>query len=115
MTGIASLYNVPQTEVDLLTWATVHAQHHRDIIDTIYRLSNGIIALNQWILEPISRENLAAWAYNHQQMHQDMDAILGIAGFDLRGINFDNQEDLADWILLNADEHSQAANALGIG
>lgn len=91
----------------------VHMAHHRDIIRKIYELAG--IALVEYLLDPFDPKNLGAWDYQHQIMHQQMDSLLGIAGFNLLGVDWQNQELLAAWILLNATEHNQAADILRIG
>jgi hypothetical protein len=48
-------------------------------------------------------------------MHNQMDAVLGIAGYDLSEVHFDNPDLLTGWIQLNANEHYLAANTLEIG
>lgn len=112
MSGIAGIFNVPTTPDELSTWASVHARHHQDILNYIYR--TGGISLDQYVLEPINPANTAVWDYQHQIMHQQMDAILSISGYDLTGVNFNNKEDLAAWIRLNATEHYEADAVLRI-
>ena len=115
MSGIASLFNVPTTQEELLQWASAHATHHRDINRRIYELSLGNIVLPEFILDPINPNDTGIWEDQHQIVHQDMDAVLGINGFDLSSVDFKNAEALTGWIQLNANEHYQAATALGIG
>ena len=113
MSGVADLYNVPLTDDDRTRWSAVHAIHHRDIIAAIYNLTK--IALPEFILDPIDPNDTGNWENNHQIMHTQMDPILGISGFDLSQVDWSNQNLIAGWIFLNASEHAQAANTLGIG
>lgn len=113
MSGVAALFNVPTTPTELDVWASVHASHHRDINRAIYQLTQ--VALPEFVLEPINPKDTGVWEAQHQQMHQNQDAILGIDGFDLTGVDFTNPELLTGWIQLNSSEHFQAANTLGIG
>jgi hypothetical protein len=113
MSAIASLYNVPQSDESLKQWAFVHMAHHRDIIRTIYELLK--VALPEYQLDPIDPKDTGVWDYQHQVMHQQMDAVLGIAGNDLTGVQWTNPNELAGWIFLNSSEHQQAANILEIG
>ena len=96
MSGIASLYNVPQTDIEIREWGFSHAAHHRDIIRTIYELIH--VALPEYQLDPIDPDNVGVWEYQHQIMHQQMDTVLGIAGNDLTSVNWKNREELAGWI-----------------
>lgn len=113
MSGIASLYNVPGSAEELARWSSIHMAHHRDIIRKIYELSG--IALPEYLIDPINPDQPGPWDDLHQAMHQQMDALLGISGFDLLGVDWKNQSLLAAWIFLNAAEHKQAADILGIG
>lgn len=113
MSGIASLYNVPGSPEELAIWSSAHIAHHRDIIRLIYQLVN--IALPEYLIDPIDPNNPGPWDDLHQAMHQDMDGVLGISGFNLLGVDWQNQDLLAAWIFLNATEHHQAADILGIG
>ena len=115
MSGIAALFNVPTTPEELLQWATAHATHHRDVNRRIYEVSLGHIVLPEFLLDPINPKDTGVWEAQHQIIHQDMDAVLSINGFDLSSVDFTNSEALTGWIQLNANEHYQAATALGIG
>lgn len=113
MSGIASLFNVPGSMPELNAWASAHASHHRDINRKIFELTGA--TLPEYVLEPINPHDTGVWERQHLIMHQNMDAVLGIQGFDLTGVDFTKQELLSGWIQLNANEHYQAANILEIG
>lgn len=113
MSDIAGLYNVPSNIAELNTWAFAHAAHHRDINRTIYQLTGTSLIEN--ILDPLNPQDLGVWLYQHQQMHDQFESVLGIAGYDLLDVDWENQNELAGWILLNASSHQQAANILNIG
>ena len=113
MSGMASLYNVPSTDEERAHWSFVHMAHHRDINRRLYELVH--IALPEYIIDPIDPNNTGTWEYQHQVMHDNQNALLGIAGFDLTGIDWKKQNELAAWIYLNASEHFKAADILEIG
>ena len=104
---------MPGTPEELMVWAATHASHHRDIIRSIYNRAG--IALDEYILDPIDPDNTTVWEDQHQVMHSQMDAVLGIGGYDLSEVNFKNPTLLNGWITLNANEHYIASNALEIG
>ena len=112
MSSVASLYNVPSTQDELNTWAFAHAAHHHDIIRTIFQ-KYGLM-LSEYVLDPFDINAPDNWIYQHQTMHQDFDAILGIDGFDLTDVQFEDKNQLAGWIYLNSQEHYQAAAILEI-
>lgn len=110
--ALASLYNVPSTDSERSQWAFAHMAHHRDINRRIYELT--LVALPEFILDPINPADTGSWEYQHQQMHNNQDSILGIAGFDLSELDWNKQNELAGWIYLNALEHKQASDILEI-
>lgn len=113
MSAIADLYNVPSTDQERSQWAFAHMAHHRDINRRIYELIQ--VSLPEYQLDPIDVSNSGSWEYQHQLMHDNQNAILGISGFDLSSVNWQDQNELAGWIWLDANEHAQAADILEIG
>lgn len=113
VSGIANLVNVPATEAERSRWAFSHMAHHRDIILAIYNLI--LVALPEYILDPIDVNDVGQWEYQHQQMHDNQNQLLGISGQDLTGVDWKNERLLAAWIQLNYNEHLQASDILEIG
>ncbi len=111
--GIASLANVPYDQPSWSWWSFAHMAHHRDINEAI--LGGFKVALPEFILDPIDIQNPNNWALQHQQMHNNQNQILGIAGNDLIDVDWSDQNQIAEWIFLNFNEHFQASNALNIG
>jgi hypothetical protein len=114
--AVAALFNVPTTQDQIDNWAFAHMSHHRDIIRVIYERTG--VALPEYALDPIIPNKGGAtfdWERLHQTMHAQMDAILGIAPFNLLGVDWANENRLAAWVLLNASEHRQAGDILGLG
>jgi len=114
--ALAAIFNVPATESQLDNWAFAHMAHHRDIIRVIYERSG--IALPEYTLDPVmpaSGGESFDWERLHQTMHAQMDVLLGIAPFNLLGVNWRNQSQLAGWVQLNGSEHRQAGDILGLG
>ena len=113
---IAGLYNIPVTEPQLAQWSFDNATAHADIVRLIFQ--NYGQQLDTYVLDPFDPQDesqMQAWLYQHQIMHQQMDAILGIAGYDLTDVDFTNQGILAGWIASHANEHVQAGQILGLG
>ena len=113
MTDIAGLYNIASTPEELATWSFAHATHHVDINRIIFEQTG--ITLASYVLDPLDLKNAETWLYQHQQMHQTQNAILGIDGFDLLDVDFKDKNEFAGWVFVNADEHKQAADILEIG
>ena len=113
LSDIAGLFNVPQTDQERADWSFAHAVHHADIIRVIYNVTG--IALASYILDPFDINNTEVWADQHQQMHTQLDAVLGIEPFNLDSWDWKNKDTLAGNIWNNAQEHYQAAAILEIG
>ena len=113
MSAIADLYNVPSTDAERAQWSFAHMAHHRDINRRIYELV--ALSLPEYSLDPVDPDNIGQWEYQHQLMHDAQNQVLGISGFDLSSVNWKDQNELAGWIWLNANEHVQAADELEIG
>ena len=114
--AVAAIFNVPTQEDALNEWAFAHMSHHRDIIRVIYQTL--ALALPEYALDPVTPNEQGFdlnWERLHQTMHTQMDTILGIAPFNLLGVNWRNENQLAAWVQLNAQEHRQAGNILGLG
>ena len=116
MSSIASLFNVPGTEPELETWSFAHAAHHRDVNRILYQIFK--VVLPEYVLDPFNpkdQDNFQNWLYQHQNIHQATDAILGVSGFDLTDVDWSKDNERAGWIYLNSNEHFQWANLLELG
>lgn len=114
--SLAALYNIPQTDDQLAEWSFVNAAAHTDLIRVIFEQSGQ--TLDSFVLDPFNPQDqtsMQAWLYQHQVMHQQMDAALGIQGYDLLDVDFTNEGELAGWIEAHAIEHVQAGQILNLG
>ncbi len=112
---IAALYEDPDTQ-GLTSWVFAHMAHHRDIIRVLYELQQ--VQLQEFSLDPFDpkdKDNLDTWLANHQTMHNDMDRVLGIAGYNLLQVDWGDRAALAVWLENHADEHYQAGQILNLG
>lgn len=107
----ASLANIPNTPDETGEWAFAHSAHHRDINRLIYQQFK--ISLPEYILDPMTVDDLGTFGYQHQIMHNNQNSILGIAGQDLTDVNWKDLGERTAWIFLNFNEHFKAANILG--
>jgi hypothetical protein len=113
VSSVAALANVPTDDQQRAVWSFAHASHHYDIVRVIYQITK--IALPIYLLDPFDPNNTGIWADQHQQMHNDMDQLLGINPFNLDDVDWNNKQTLGGWIFNNFSEHYQAANILEIG
>lgn len=109
---IASIANIPSGPEQLAWWAWGHMAHHRDINRRILEITT--IALPEFVLDPINPEDMGTWIDQHQQMHNNMNRILGLSGNDLLNVDWQDQAQLSSWIWLNFTEHLAASQSLGV-
>lgn len=110
--AVASLFNVPENQGEFSNWAFAHMAHHRDTNRIIFE-SLGV-ALPEYVLDPVPLKDPMIWLYQHQTMHDNNDALLGVSGFDLTDVDFSNHEQFGAWVWLNASLHYQEAQITGI-
>ena len=110
--SIASLFQAPRNPQEFAEWSFANMAHHRDVFAAIYRL--GGIQLEEFAIDPIDSNDVSLWLYQHQAMHDQQNAVTGIAGYNLTGVDWSDPEDLRAWISQHADEHFRIATVLGV-
>lgn len=110
--GLANLWNIPNTPESLAAWSFSHAAHHRNIIEAIYRQYSTAVA--EYIIDPINLDDATGFFDNHQIMHNQMNEVLNLANYDLSQVDWQDSGELASWINLNAINHRQASDLLGV-
>lgn len=75
----------------------------------------NVLVLDQFQLSPINTDDFGLWLYNHQTMHSQINQVLGLTGFNLLDLDWEDQDQLQDWLNQNGDEHQRICSALGIG
>jgi hypothetical protein len=110
--GLAGVFTNPGDRQSLAKWSFNHMMQHRDIIRAIKEQQQ--IILPEFILDPFDPDNLGIWQYQHQLMHSDFDSLLGIAGNNLIGIDFNDPAIRTSWLFLHGPEHREANGKLGL-
>lgn len=111
--SLASIFQIPQTPDDLSVWSFSHAAHHRDIIRVIFQKTQK--HLDEYVLDPFDPVNPQNWPALHQTMHDQMNAALGIGGYNLIDPNWQDADALVSWSVLHAQEHYRVGSILGLG
>lgn len=104
------LYNSPKDKSGFDEFSFANIDEHRKIATAVKTLYG--ITLSQYIIDPIPLFDFSAWAYRHQQMHNEQNAVLGIAGNDLTTVDLSKEDQVSAWINLHAQEHYQASAIL---
>lgn len=110
--ALANLYTYPINADEMAMWSFANMAGHRDIIRAIADQYGE--RLDEYVLDPFDRDNVENWTYLHALMHQQMNEVLGIAGYNLNEVDWDDRESLASWWTQHADEHYRASRALGL-
>lgn len=113
MSALLVLYETPKTQGDLSVWSFANAAQHRDINRIIFETTGDI--LPDFVLDPFDPNDMNAWLYQHQVMHNAQNAVLGIAGFNLTELDWNNPAELGSWLWNHGQEHFQAAQILELG
>ena len=108
---VADLYNVPTTPEQLAKWSFSHLANHRDQAEAVQRLYG--LSVPVYVIDPLDPKNASTFLYQHQIMHNTNDAITGVSGYDLTDVDLSDPEQMASWILLNAQLHFAEAQVLG--
>lgn len=85
---------------------------HRDINRAIFQTLG--VTVQEYPIYPISLDNPGQWAWQHQQMHTQAWAALGGFGYNLLGVNWDDQRAAEMWAAIHSDEHNRLESLLGL-
>jgi hypothetical protein len=108
----AELPEKTDTAADWASFSFSHMAQHRDYIRVIFQRYG--VSLPEYVLDPIDPQNMGNWANHHQQMHDQINAILGIPGYNLLIMDFNDKEALETWSDQNQDLHSRTSSILGL-
>lgn len=113
---LAMLLDFPPDEgvkgAGLNTWSFSHAREHDEISLAIQQQFG--ITLPNYIIDPMVFTNDSMFFLRNQSLHNDMLAVLGIAGTDISAINFQDRSQVQAWLFTHFGEHRDARAALGI-
>ena len=110
--SMLTISEVPESELDLANWSFSHSAHHRDIIRRIFETKQKNLA--EYALDPFDPNQMLVWLEQHQQMHNDMNRALGVGGYDLSEVDWNNKDQLQSWILAHFDEHVRVGQIIGL-
>ncbi len=111
--SVPILYHNPTSADEMSVWSFAHAAHHRDINRIIFETMG--IRLDEFVLDPFDPKEEEGWLVTHQIMHSQMDEVLGIPGFVLSNVDWDDPGQLKMWLSRHGNEHFIAGTILNIG
>ena len=109
--SLPNLYAFPDNADDWQAWMFNHAANHYDwLISPIASGQN----LTQYNLDTSDFNNMGMWFYQHQVMHNQINAVLKTTGFDFTVLDWEDPDQLRNWLNLNGAEHVRISAALGV-
>ena len=112
-TLLAALLNVPSRSNDWSTWSWHHRLSHSAILGAALRQRG--VALTDYVLDPINLDHVEDWLERNQQMHVDMNGVVGSQSVDLTDVDFKDSKQLQAWISIHYLEHQTVEQRFGIG
>jgi hypothetical protein len=93
-------------------WTWTHLNHHKAIIAATLQTKNIQLALYQ--IWPVNPENLEGFLLQHQQQHDAMNQVYGVAGNDLSTLDWKNKRAVDAFFFLHFGEHAAVAARCGL-
>ena len=109
--SLPALYAFPGSAEDWKAWTFNHAANHYDWLNAPKAAGQN---LAQYPLDISDFSNMGMWIYQHQIMHNQVNALLKTQGFDLQTLDWQDPDQLRDWLNLNGNEHVRISAALGV-
>jgi hypothetical protein len=95
-------------------WREYWFYHYQDHLEIVQALSKLGFAVSNYIIDPWVNEDKDGILERHQQFHNEMNAIMGIAGADLSDVDFRRENEVRAWVYLNYQDHLSAHVELNI-
>jgi hypothetical protein len=92
-------------------WSHDNAADHRDIARLI--LAQKSVYMTDYVLDPIAPQDFENWLWRHQTLHDEMNSVLSLSGYDLSSVNPNDPQQMESWLRLHFDEHNRAHLSLG--
>ena len=109
--SLIELYNTPNDPEFFRIWSFANLDSHNQITAALQAKGTMLPIFPLW---PISQEDLQGFLLRHQQVHNAMDAALGLLSEDYTNIDFQQPDVVAQVLYLHAEDHRQAHQMLGI-
>ena len=112
--SLETIWLPPIDEQSSAVFAFSHMDEHVKIANAIFAKYGVNVQL--YPLDPMPPlDNRGLWGNQHQAMHNDADAVLGLAsGPDLTSLDWNNHEEVAVWSQLHVPRHLLYAQTLGL-
>lgn len=110
--SVVNIWNIPSTAQELATWSTLHMILHRSENRAVF--DKFRILLPEFALDPMDTTPYGSWFQQHQTMHDNIDAVTGLAQFDLIDVDWSSAAQRAGWFQGHAQLHRQETDVLEV-
>ena len=110
--ALSTLYNIPSDDETFNIFSFANSDEHTKIASII--ASQYSVSVPFYVLDPMPLQNMGAWLLQHQILHNLMNSVSGGESNDLTSVDFNDEDQRAEWFWLHAQEHFQAADALRV-
>ena len=110
--SLPPLYALPTDPASWQSWSFNHAAIHYTLVFAAQQQKNQ--SLLQFQLDPVDPNDLGLWLYNHQTMHNQLNLLLGTTGYNLLELDWQDPDQLQQWMQWNGNEHLIFSQKLGV-
>jgi len=93
-------------------YSFAHWQDHLEIIKGVKDKTG--VSLTQYQIYPWNKRAMQEFLINHQNLHNDFNALFGLFGQDLQNVNLEETKEQEVWTDLNFREHQSIRQKLAI-
>jgi hypothetical protein len=112
MSGVANVFNIPEDDISWKQWSFSLQANLRDINRRILETRNVIIP--EYALDPFNLGEPGIQLEQLQVWMDDINAELGIAGFDYLDIDLADKGERTSWVILLSQNVRTATDQLGV-
>jgi hypothetical protein len=109
---LADIENPPQNATDKHAFDFAHQDIHRRLIDYMQSLITGL-TLDAFVLDPFETTDNTT-VYQHQTMHNELDALLGTPNYDMTSLNWQDAGSRGNWVDNNYQSHLAYSQLTGV-
>ena len=109
---LCQLLNIPSTDDEWSIWSYHHRLSHQAIRQAAQSQKN--VTLIDYSIDPVNRAFITDWLDRNQQLHVDMDGLVGAQSVDLQDVDLQDRNQLVAWIRLHFLDHQTVETQLGI-
>ena len=108
--ALAQIEITPQSAADKAWFDFAHQDLHRRLIDYLQPIAPD--ELTAFVLDPLD-VNTPTAIYQHQDMHNQLDALLNTPSYDMTVLDWQDQDSRSNWVNDNYQSHLNYSQIVG--